>query len=167
MSNTREQVALSVFLAGLDATVADEARAAAGRIDALERQVGPPGWLERNLISLAMIALALFLAGTGALIGVLPWLRSTVGLSGVTLLVAVFPGLMMVYLASVKGRTAIDHEKMALNDEFFLPHGGVYFSAAREGDEGQVVRVDPPEKAEPTLRDRAQAHYDAATKRRW
>ncbi|NIM29540.1 MAG: hypothetical protein GTO59_16320, partial [Gammaproteobacteria bacterium] len=88
-----------------------------------ERQVGPPSWLERNLISLAAIALALFLAGTGALIGLLPWLRSVIGLGGVTLLIALFPALMLAYLISVKGRTVIDHEKMALNDKHFLPHG--------------------------------------------
>ena len=158
---------LEAFLAALDDNAAEEARAAAGQIDALERTVGPPSWLERNLISLALIAMALFLAGTGALIGLLPWLRSVIGLSGVTLLVAVFPGLVLAYLISVKGRTAIDNKKMALNDKHFLPHGGVYFSAAGEGEPGIVVRVDPPAKGEPTLRERVEAQYDAATKRRW
>ncbi len=167
MNAPREQVPLDTFLTELDTTAAEEARAAAEQIDALERQVGAPGWLERNLISLALVAMALFLAGAGALIGLLPWLRSMSGLGGVTLLVAVFPGLTLSYLISVKGRTAIDHEKMALNEKYFLPHGGIYFSAARDGETGNVVRIDAPEINEPTLRDRVQAQYDSATKRRW
>ena len=167
MSAPRETVPLEVFLAELDPEAATAARTAAARMDALERQVGPPSWLERNLISLGLIALALFVAGAGALIGILPWLRSVIGLGGITALVMLFPGLMVAYLVSVRGRTAIDNEKMALNDRHFIPHGGFYFAAPRDGGTAMVVRVDRPEKHEPTLRDKVQAQYDSATKRRW
>ena len=51
---------LEVFLAGLPDADAGHARIAAARIDALEREVAPPGWIERNLFYLAVPALVLF-----------------------------------------------------------------------------------------------------------
>ena len=164
-----ENLNLEEFLAGLAAEDAAEARVAAARIDALEREIGPPGWIERNLMRLVLAALALFVLGVGGLIGVLGWVRAVFGLGGVTLMVAAFPALMLAYLWSVRGRTGADHEKMALNEKHFLPHGGLYFGAA-PGDSGsgsgKVVRVDwkPGEK---NLREQVQARYDAATKRHW
>ncbi len=159
-----ETLTLEAFLAGLAEEDAAQARVAAARIDALEREVGPPGWIERNLMRLALAALVLFALGVGGLIGVLGWVRVMFGLGGVTLMVAGFPALMLAYLWSVRGRTQADHEKMELNEKHFLPHGGIYFGAANEG--GKVVRIDwkPGEK---NLREQVQARYDAATKRRW
>jgi hypothetical protein len=159
-----ENLDLEEFLAGLAAEDAAAARVAAARIDALELEIGPPGWIERNLMRLALAALALFVFGVGGLIGVLGWVRAVFGLGGVTLMVAGFPALMLAYLWSVRGRTSADHEKMALNERHFLPHGGLYFGAA--DGLGKVVRVDwkPGEK---NLREQVQARYDAATKRHW
>ena len=159
-----ETLTLEAFLAGLEPEDAARARVAAARIDALEREIGPPGWIERNLMRLALAALVLFVLGVGGLIGVLGWVRAMFGLGGVTLMVAAFPALMLAYLWSVRGRTRADHEKMTLNEGHFLPHGGIYFGAANEG--GKVVRIDwkPGEK---NLREQVQARYDAATKTRW
>jgi hypothetical protein len=159
-----ETLTLEAFLAGLAEEDAAQARVAAARIDALERKIGPPGWIERNLMRLALAALALFVLGVGGLIGVFIWVRAGFGLGGVTLMVAVFPALMLAYLWSVRGRTGADHEKMALNEGYFLPHGGLYFGAANGG--GKVVRVDR-KPAEKNLREQVQARYDAATKRHW
>lgn len=161
------RIPLETFLAELTEEKAADARAAARRIDMLERQVGPPGWLERNLISLALIALAFFVVGAGALIGAFAWLRSVIGIGGISLLVAAFPVLMFVYLVTVRGRTAVDNEKMRLNDRYFLPNGAVYFRDAGMRGPGFVLRVEPRTKGEPTLRERTEAHYAAATKRRW
>ncbi len=164
-----ESETLEAFLAGLAEEDAAQARVAAARIDALEREIGSPGWIERNLMWLAIAALVLFVLGVGGLIGVLGWVRAAFGLGGVTLMVAGFPALMLAYLWSVRGRTRADHEKMELNEGHFLPHGGLYFGAA-PGDSGsssgKVVRVDwkPGEK---NLREQVQARYDAATRRRW
>ena len=159
-----ETLKLEAFLAGLSDADAAKARAAAARIDALEREVGPPGWIERNLIWLAGAALVLFVIGAGGLFGVFGWGRAVFGLGGVTLMVAVFPALMLAYLWTVRGRTAADHEKMALNESHFLPHGGLYFGAGH--GEGKVVRVDwkPGEK---NLREQVRERYDAATKKKW
>ncbi len=159
-----ESLDLEEFLAGLAEEDEAEARIAAARIDALEREVGPPGWIERNLIPLTLAALVLFVLGVGGLIGVFGWVRAVFGLGGVTLMVAGFPALMLAYLWSVLGRTRADHEKMALNELHFLPHGGLYFGAT-DGS-GKVVRIDW-KPAEKTLREQVRARYDAATKRRW
>ena len=72
---------------------------------------------------------------------------------------------MLAYLLSVRGRTGIDHEKMALNEEHFLPHGGLYFGTIN-GD-GGVLLVQPPKKDEMNLRERTLAQHKAATKRQW
>jgi hypothetical protein len=149
---------LEVFLAGLPEENAAEARVAAARIDALEREIGPPGWIERNLIVLALVSAVLFVAGAGGLLGIFAWGRAIFGLGGITLMVSAFPGLILAYLLSVRGRTGADAEKMDLNTAHFMPHGGAYFGG------GRVVRVDWKPR-EMNLRDQVQARYDAATKR--
>ncbi len=149
---------LEVFLAGLPEENAARARVAAARIDALEREIGPPGWIERNLIVLALVSAVLFVAGAGGLLGIFAWGRAIFGLGGITLMVSAFPGLILVYLLSVRGRTRVDDEKMELNKAHFMPHGGAYFGG------GRVVQVDWKPR-EMNLRDQVQARYDAATKR--
>jgi hypothetical protein len=149
---------LEVFLAGLPEENAARARVAAARIDALEREIGPPGWIERNLIVLALVSAVLFVAGAGGLLGIFAWGRTIFGLGGITLMVSAFPGLILAYLLSVRGRTRVDDEKMTLNTAHFMPHGGAYFGG------GRVVRVDWKPR-EMNLRDQVQARYDAATKR--
>lgn len=171
MPEPADRIPLETFLADLTEEQANDARAAAERMDELERRIGPPGWLERNLISLALIALAFFVVGVGALIGAFSWLRSVMGMGGITLFVACFPGLIFAYLYSVRGRTAVDRQKMALNERHFLPLGGLYFSGlAHDTDRpGQafVLRVAPPEQDEPTLRDKVEAQYASAKRWHW
>jgi hypothetical protein len=160
-----ESLTLEEFLAGLTDEDAGHARVAAARIDALERAIGPPGWIERNLIPLVAVSLVLFVIGAGGLFGVFGFGRAVFGLGGVALMVAAFPALMFAYLLSVRGRTGADNEKMELNEKYFLPHGGIYFGAAVGS--GKVVRVDPPKKVEMNLRERTLAQHEAATKRQW
>ena len=105
-----EKLDLEEFLGQLAPEDAAEARAAAVRIDALERQIGPPGWIERNLILLALGSVFLFVVGVGGLLGVLDWGRAIFGLGGITLMVAAFPALVLAYLLSVRGRTRADDE---------------------------------------------------------
>ncbi len=159
-----ETLNLEAFLAGLADEDAAQARVAAARIDALERAIGPPGWIERNVVRLTVAALVLFALGVGGLIGVLGWVRAIFGLGGVTLMVAGFPALVLAYLWSVRGRTRADHEKMALNEKHFLPHDGFYFGA-RSG-QGKVVRVDL-QPVDMNLREQVEARHAAAMKRRW
>ena len=53
MTGGTESLDLEAFLAALPEEAAAEARAAAARIDALERDVGPAGWIELNVMPLA------------------------------------------------------------------------------------------------------------------
>ena len=159
-----EALNLEAFLAALPEEDAARARVAAARIDALEREIGPPGWIERNLAPLALAALVLFAIGAGGLFGIFGWGRAILGLAGVTLMVAAFPALMLTYLLSVRGRTQADHEKMKLNEKYFLPHGGLYFGTPTGS--GKIVRAER-KSGEKNLREQVQARYDAATKRRW
>ena len=159
-----ENLTREAFLAGLEPEDAARAQVAAARIDALEREIGPPGWIERNLIWLVPAALVLFAIGAGGLFGIFGWGRAIFGLAGVTLMVAAFPALMLAYLLSVSGRSRADYEKMELNEKYFLPHGGYYFGAS--AGLRMVVRVRP-KSGEKNLREQVQARYDAATRRRW
>jgi len=166
MAMRADSTDLESFLAALPEEDAAQARVAAARIDALERQIGPPVWIERNLIWLAVASLILFGLGLTGLIGVFAWGRATLGLGGVTLMVSAFPALMLAYLLSVRGQTRRDHAKMALNESHFLPHGGIYFGT-RDGN-GRVLLVERPAgDAEPDLRARVHAQHAAATRRRW
>jgi hypothetical protein len=159
MADTPEKMGLETFLAALPEQDAVEARVAAARIDSLEREIGPPGWIERNMWPLAGGAFLLFILGMVFLIGIFAWGRTVLGLGGVVLLICAFPALMLAYLWSVRGRTAADHEKMALNEKYFLPHQGIYFGG------GTVVRVNWT-KRELNLREQVEARHAEVTKRR-
>ena len=166
MAETEHIVSLDAFLARLTDEDAAELRALAAQIDALEREVGPPNWIERNILWLGAAALALFGLGLAAFIGGFTGMMTAVGLGGVVLMVAGFPALIFAYLLSVRSHTRIDDRKMELNEKHFLPRGGVYFGAAH-GD-GKVLLVAPPaEKGEPDLRSKVHAQYKAATKWKW
>jgi len=163
MTETRKTVALDTFLARVPEDDAAAARAAAAQIDALERQIGPPGWIERNLMPLGSIAGGLFVLGlTGFFLG----MQGVVGLGTVVLLISAMPILVLAYLLSIRGQTRLDDAKMALNEKHFLGHGGIYFGAAGGNGAGKVLLVKRPTAEEPDLRSKIQAQYDAAAKRR-
>lgn len=161
-----QTIPLEAFLAVLPADEAAEVRAAARRIDALERKTGPPGWFERHLAGLGLAALLLFTLGVLLLAGLAAGVLAGFGVLLVPPLLGAFPALMLCYVWSVRGRTRIDREKMALNERHFLPRGGVYFGE-RDGRH-LVTCVKPRQNCEPTLRDRAHALHAEATRRwRW
>jgi len=161
----QQSVPLEQFLAGLPEDASAQARAAAAEIDALEREIGPPKWIERHLIPLSIGALVLFGVGLATFAGLLGGLRELIGLGGIVLLLAAFPAVMLAYLLAVRGHTRIDDAKMALNQAHFLPHGGAYFGAPSGG--GRVLLVERRKDEEPDLRAKVHAQYEAATKRRW
>ena len=162
---TRETVPLETFLAELPEEEKAEAREAAERIDELERDIGPPGWIERHLVGLGLAALALFAAGLALFFARAGGIGWAPGAAVLVPLLAAFPLLALAYLWSVRARSRLDRQKMALNEAHFLPHGGVYFGS-RAG-RGQVMRVEPPSEDEPTLRERAERLHAEATRRRW
>ena len=167
MTEHGERVGLDAFVAALPEADAAAVRAAAAQIDALEREVGPPGWIERNLIPLAGFTFAMLVVGVVALVSNAGGLRDTLGPGGLTLLLAAFPALIFAYLLAVRERTRLDKEKMALNETHFLPRGGIYFGS--RGGTGEVVRISRPVKPQPdlripTLRDEIEATYRAVTR---
>ena len=159
-----DETELESFLAALPPGTAEELRAAAERIDALEAGVGPPGWIERHLRPLILAALALFALGLALV------LLGATGRGGpallflAVLLLAAFPALAFAYLWSVRRRSAIDREKIALNERHFLPRGAVYYGP-RAGRR-MVLRVAPREDT-PTLRERTERLHAEVTRRRW
>lgn len=163
----RPTVPLEAFLADLPADEAGAARVAAARIDALEREIGPPGWLERHLVGLGLGALALFAAGVLLLLGRATGLGGLPGAAVLVPTLGAFPALVLAYVWSVRGRTRRDREKMALNERHFLPRGGLYFGArAGAGGAARVLRVERP-RSEPTLREKTERLHAEATRRRW
>ena len=162
---SRPTVPLEAFLAELPPGEAAEARAAAARIDALERRIGPPGWLERHRAGLGLGALALFTAGLALFIARAVGVGGMPGPALLVPMLAAFPALALGYLWSVRGRSRLDREKMVLNETHFLPHGGVYFGA-RDGG-ARVLRVEPPAAEAPNLRERAERLHAEVTHRRW
>lgn len=165
MAAARKTVDLATFLSGLPEADRSELAAVAARIEALEREVGAPGWIERHLIMLGLAALVLFALGLAAIAGVVAGLGETIGLGGAVLMLAAFPALVLAYLLAARGRTRVDDAKQVLNERHFVPRGGVYFGAT--GGAGKVLLVDPSGPKEMNLRERTQAQYEAATKRRW
>lgn len=161
----REVIPLEAFLAELPPADAEEARLAARRIDALEREIGGPGWLERNLVGFGLGALLLFSAGVVLLVLRAGGLVAFAGIGVVMLLLAAFPALVLAYLWSVRGRTRLDREKMDLNERHFLPRGGAYFGA-RDGSR-RVMRVEPRREEPPTLKEKTERLHAEATRRRW
>ncbi len=164
MTARPDPVSLESFLAELPEASATELRAVAATIDALERSVAPPNWIERNLATLVIAGLALFALGIASFAALIAGSGGLFGLGGVVLMVAAFPALVLCYAWSVRGRTALDREKMALNARHFLPHGAIYFGA--HGGQGKVVRL-PAAVDAPNLRQRTEALYRRATPRRW
>lgn len=163
-SDPDKAVALETFLLELPEAEAAGVRTAAARIDEIERRIGPPNWIERNLSTLVIATLALFTLGVAAFAGLAAGLGGLFGLGGIVLLLAAFPLLVLVYAWSVRGRTALDGEKMALNHEHFLPRRALYFGARQGG--GKVIRIEV-DPLGPNLRQRTEALYRASINRRW
>ncbi len=145
-------IALDAFLDRLDQQSAGEARAAAGRMDELERVAQDLDGIERAYLPWAIAALALFISSGVLLLSDSNMFRGAqdflgpVGLAGMA---AALPILGIVYTIQVRGRTQADVEKFALNKEAFAPHGGIYFPAPGGGT-GTVYLTDPNKESAPT-----------------
>lgn len=144
-------IALDSFLGRLDPPTAAEARAAAGRMDELERVAQNLEGVERTYLPWAIAAVALFIASGVLLLSDSSMFRDAqvflgpVGLAGMA---AALPILGIVYTFQVRGRTKADSEKFTLNREAFAPHGGIYFPAP-DGGVGTVYLTDPNKKSAP------------------
>lgn len=144
-------IALDAFLDRLDPHSAAEARAAAGRMDELERVAQDLEGVERTYLPWAIGAVGLFIASGVLLLSDSSMFRGAqtflgpVGLAGMA---AALPILGIVYTFQVRGRTNADAEKFSLNKEAFAPHGGIYFPAP-DGGVGTVYLTDPNKMSAP------------------
>lgn len=122
-----------------------ELRTIAGRIDALSRRADAHGGLEARYLPWAKVAAAIFVLGLALLI----FPRSFPGvplLSSnwlVILCLGAFPAVAIAYARAALPRSRLDAEIESLNQQYFVPFGGIYFSA----DTGppSIIRVPIPD----------------------
>ena len=145
-SNPREPVALDVFLQDLEDTAAGEARAAAQKMDDLERSIDHLRDVETQYRWFAVTAALMFVAGTVVVLYPSDWsamVYRTLGPLTFIVMIGTLPVLGGVYAFTVKDRTRADLNKAALNKKHFVPHNAYYFPAEQAGLSGRVVFFQP------------------------
>lgn len=138
-------VDLESFLKRLSADAAAEARAAAGRMDELERAAQEFEGIERRYAPWALGAALLFVvAAVIVLTDAVDFrqARSIFGFVGLAAMAAALPAVAISYALHVRRRTRADRDKLELNRKHFLPHGGLYFPPAGRGA-GAVYLTEP------------------------
>ncbi|GBE42649.1 MAG TPA: hypothetical protein ENH05_07740 [Rhizobiales bacterium] len=157
----RKNIDLETFLESLPAEGAANARAAAARIDELERAAQRIGRSERRYIFLFAGAGLLGLAAAVMTFGGYHLFgkgNMTLGDVVVLAMAGAFPILILVYSLRMRERTKIDSEKFKIIETFFLPFDGIYFPPGPEQKTG-TVSVSPRAKAwrRPNTRDAKKA----------
>ena len=142
---TPHRIPLATFLDGLSAEDAGHAKAAAQTIDELETRSHSVRGIEQQLLPLFIASLvafvagiALFLVGQDALFGLI----TPVHRAAVTVLLGALPTLAVYYAFRVRKRSRADVRAFDLNQQYFLPHGGIYFPASDTGERAWVVLID-------------------------
>ena len=150
----RETIDLETFLEDLPETAAANARAAAARIDELERAAQRIGKSDRHYITafagpgvMAMIAAymalggyALFKGGNGAAVDL-----------AVLFMAGAFPLMILIYSLRMRERTRIDQKKFKIIETYFLPYNGIYFSPPPGQDIGTVSLLAAEMRRKPDL----------------
>jgi hypothetical protein len=151
-SKQPERVPLASFLERLEEEAARQAQAAAMEIDGLEGRAQGVRGIERQLEPYFYVALlgfvmgfARLIGGENVLFGLLYWID---GLA-IAFLMAGLPILGFYYAFRVRWRTVADARSFDLNQQHFMPHGGIYFPAGEEGEPAAVILVDPDQGWKP------------------
>lgn len=155
---------LETFLEDLPSTAAANAKAAAARIDELERAAQRIGKSDRHYFiafaitgALALIAAymtlggyALFKGGYGA-----------VGDFAVLLMAGGFPVMILIYSLHMRERTRLDQKKFEIIETYFMPYNGIYFSPGPGRSTGTVsiASADTRRKANTKDMRRAGMHW--------
>ena len=137
----RMNIDLETFLESLPEEGAAKARAAAARIDELERAAQRIGTSDRTYIYLFAGAGVLGLAAAVLTFGgfqLFGTVSITTGGISVLAMAAVFPALVLVYSLRMRERTKIDRQKFEIIENFFLPYDGIYFPPGPERKTGTV-----------------------------
>lgn len=122
MSNASERIDLDAFLNGLSDADRGEARAAAAKIDKLARIGDRMTGIERHFRWPAIVAAGMMMLGVWLFVHPMllnRWLM--------VFCISALPIVGVVYAWRVRDRTRADNEIEALNRDYFLPHGGLYF----------------------------------------
>lgn len=141
----RKNIDLETFLDGLPAEAAANARAAASRIDELERAAQRIGQSDRRYIKLFAgagvlgLSAAVMTFGGAHLFG-----KGNVDLGDVAVMAmaGAFPLLILVYALRMRERTKIDQQKFQIIETYFLPYDGIYFAPGPDNNTG-TVSVSP------------------------
>lgn len=137
---------LEEFLRDLDPEVAGAARAAAARMDELERSIDHQRDIEWRYWWVAALAAVFFVFGTSLVLVPGEWtapIYAVVGPMLTTLMICGLGIVGLVYAYLVRDRSNVDEEKFALNREHFVPHNAYYFPSEVAGQPGRVVRYTP------------------------
>jgi len=144
----REARAALSALTGADPATLRETAAEIDRLAARTRHLDD---VERRYLPWAGGAGALFVLGVVLLFnpGLLAWLPVDLGFWPVLACLLAFPAVAFLFARRVLPRTRADTAIDALNQQHFLPHGGLYFPAG-PGPAG-VILVDytPPDRDAP------------------
>lgn len=137
----RKTIDLETFLEGLPVTAAANAKAAAARIDELERAAQRIGKSDRFYINafagagvLAMIAAYMTLGGYDLFSGKHPVL----GDFAVLAMASAFPLMIVLYTVHMSERTKLDRKKFKIIETYFMPYNGIYFPPGPGRDTGTI-----------------------------
>jgi len=145
----RINIDLETFLESLPEEAAANARAAATRIDELERAAQRIGESDRRYVKAFAGAILLALAATYLALGGTDLFLGGTGNFGdfaVLAMAAVFPLLVVVYSLRMRERTRIDQQKFHIIETCFMPYDGIYFPPGPERKQA-MVSISPGAKA--------------------
>ena len=124
---------LETFLEGLPTTAAANAKAAAARIDELERAAQRIGRSDRQYVIafagtgvLALIAAFMALGGYDLFRGG----YAVLGDFAVLVMAGGFPLMIIIYSLRMRERTKLDQKKFEIIETYFMPYNGIYFPPA-------------------------------------
>ena len=151
----RKTIDLETFLEDLPATAAANARAAAARIDELERIAQRIGKSDRHYVIafagagvMALIAAYmalggydLYRGGYGALVDL-----------AVLFMAGAFPLMILIYSLRMRERTKLDQKKYEIIETYFMPYNGIYFSPDPGHDTGTVSIASAGSLRKPDLK---------------
>ena len=151
---TREKIDLQQFLEGLAEPARAEARAAAGKIEELDRTAQQVAEIERRFLPWAVGAALAFVIGAVLVFSdgdTFRQARDLLGFVPLAAMLAAFPIVAIAYGLKVRYRTRADREVWQLNQTYFVPHGGIYFPPGEA--KGGVYLTGPIEKQAKDWRD--------------
>ncbi|MFQ5625621.1 MAG: hypothetical protein ACE5FM_03090 [Methyloligellaceae bacterium] len=145
----RKTIDLETFLESLPEEDAANARAAAARIDELERTAQRIGKSDRRYVILFAGAVLLALAAAVMALGGYDLFSSGnagYGDMAVLVMAGALPLLVLIYSLRMRERTKIDRQKFQIIETCFMPYDGIYFPPGPEREKG-MVSISPGAKA--------------------